>query len=162
MITLTLFIFITSGCLQLSNSINTSREARIEYLSDVEFEKVGTLGLGSPIKDDFRKYTFDLKVTHSDKIVERDVSFPDNDSWKEAFNSIDSKVRYWFDEGYEQNNKEENTVRFHKEIVFYAKGITEKEVKEALANLEFKINLESENGDITEYEYSPGDISPTD
>ncbi|MGD6967566.1 fructose-bisphosphate aldolase [Rossellomorea vietnamensis] len=160
LIILILPIFITCGC--IPNSINTSREARIEYLSDEEYEKVGTLGLVSPIKEDFRKYTFDLKVTHSDNVIKREVSFPENDSWKEAFNSIDRDSRYWFGEGYEQNNKEENIVRYHKEIVFYAKGITEKDVKEALSKLVFQIYLEEENGEVAQYEYSPGDISGID
>lgn len=41
LITLKLSIFIICGCLQISNSFHTSREAQIEYLTDEEFEKVG-------------------------------------------------------------------------------------------------------------------------
>jgi hypothetical protein len=152
LILLALFLLAT-GCGNTEGQ-KTTVEATISQLTQVEFESVGTHGLDNPIKDDFRKFTFNFEIEHAAN-VERKVEFPLRNSWKEAINSIDDKERYWYGGGHEQNNNSENLATYHQVLVFYSKGLNEDEMREAFnsINTEVYLDLDGET-DIKEYKVS--------
>lgn len=152
------FIFlIVTACIN-SQDPKITVEAVVSHLSDEEFDEVGLHGLEDPSKDDFRKFTFNFEVEHSSTITSK-VEFPKNESWKKAINSIDSnRDRYWFGEGYEQNNDDANVARYYREFVFHSKGLNEQEMSEAFHSISINLYLDIEEGDSIEKEYKVSDL----
>lgn len=154
LILLTLFLLATA-CSNTEEQ-KTTIEATISQLSNEEFDSIGTHELDNPTKDDFRKFTFNFELEHSADI-QRKVEFPLRNSWKEAINSIDDKDRYWFGDGYEQNNDSENFATYHQEFVFYAKGLNEDEIRKAFNSITFEVYLDIE-GENVKKEYKVSDL----
>lgn len=154
-------LFILSCLLLFATACHNSQEpeitieAFVTQLSEEEFEYEET-GLDNPSIDDFRKFTFNFDVKHSPNI-ERKVVFPEQKIWREAINTIDNKDRYWFGEGYEQNNDDENFARYNNEIVIYSKGLNDKEIKEAFNSVIFELSLETKK-EIIEKNYKVSDL----
>ncbi|WLR51880.1 fructose-bisphosphate aldolase [Bacillus tianshenii] len=152
---LSILLLMTSAC-NNSEKQKIIIEAAVSELSEEEFEYVGTRGLDNPAIEDFRKFTFHVEVEHSPK-AKRKVELPTHNSWREAINTIDNKDRYWFGDGYE-NNDSENFAEYGEEFVFYSKGLNEEEIKKAFSSLVISIHLETEKGESMEREYKVGDI----
>ncbi|MBP3951747.1 fructose-bisphosphate aldolase [Bacillus sp. YZJH907-2] len=152
------FLFLTVNACINSQDPKITVEAVVSHLSDEEFDEVGLHGLEDPSKDGSRKFTIDFEVEHSSTITSK-VEFPRNGSWQEAINSIDSnRDRYWFGEGYEQNNDDANVARYYREFVFYSKGLDKQEISEAFNSIIIDLYLDKEEGDSIEKEYKVSDL----
>jgi hypothetical protein len=55
---------------------NLSIKAQISKLTKNEFNAVGTKGFDNPARNDFRKFTFNLDMKHSDEIISRKIDIP--------------------------------------------------------------------------------------
>ncbi|MCC5804318.1 fructose-bisphosphate aldolase [Rossellomorea vietnamensis] len=137
--------------------MHISRGAVISYINDEEYKELSTEGLDHPSKNDFRKFTFTLNIEHSEDVIKRDITFPDDQVWKKTIDTIDGQKRYWVGKGNEQNNEDENVVTYYREFIFYSKGLTNKDIKKALNTIEFEVYIETEVGTPTEETYRVGD-----
>ncbi|MDZ5711323.1 hypothetical protein [Jeotgalibacillus haloalkalitolerans] len=145
--------FILSACLKVGDPISTSVRSTIDYISDEEYNEVVQIATGSPSINDFRKITFDFELEHSDDVVERNIQFPDPDSWENTLDSIDNQKRYLTEKGEEQNDPDKNFVNYHREIIFYSKGLNNQEVEKALNAIYIDVYVDSEVGTPTDKEY---------
>lgn len=129
-------------------------EFNVSSLTEEEYKSVGTKGLENPIKDDFKKIDFKLKVEYSKKISNRKITVP---NFKEIINSKYND-RYWFGESSSQDNKSENFAEYNESIVFYSKGLEEEEIKEIFKSAEVKISWTTDNGENQEKVFNLGDM----
>jgi len=132
-------------------------EVKVTELSDEEYSAIGTRGLEDPVKDDFRKVKISLNVVQFVEITAREVQYPETEAWKNAINSIDGD-RYWVGNRYERNNDNENTVEYTEEFIFYYKGLSEDEVKQAFESLIFKISWITKQGTLQSKEFEVSEI----
>lgn len=143
----TLLITLTlSACLKVGEPSKISSLAVIDYINDEEYEEALNIIPGQPPKDDFRKVTYDFELEHGDDVITREIQFPVPDSWKNTLNSIDNQKRHLIEKGNEQNDKDENIVLYHREIIFYSKGLNTQQVEEALNTIYIDVFVESEVG----------------
>ncbi|NBI30862.1 fructose-bisphosphate aldolase [Chengkuizengella marina] len=152
-----MMLFITVSC-NYSEEPIISLEVQVLELKDEEYKHVGTFGLDNPSKNDFRKFTFNLEMVHSDEII-RKVQFPSfwSDIWKKSINSIDNIDRYWFGNAHTQDN-ESGQVSYSIEFIFYSYGVSEEEIKTAFHSIPFKILWETKEGFRVENDYIVGDV----
>ncbi|RXY98879.1 fructose-bisphosphate aldolase [Fictibacillus sp. S7] len=144
-------LFFMVGCNPISKT-KISVEAKVSKLSDKQFEEVGTEGLKNSSKDDFRKFTFNFKMENPPD-TSRKIEFPKGIAWKKSINSVDGKVRYWFGEEYQQDNEDENFALYHKDFLFYSKGLSEDEIKEAFDSIILKVAWKTKEKYQEEKEY---------
>ncbi|MFS1512982.1 fructose-bisphosphate aldolase [Chengkuizengella sp. SCS-71B] len=136
-----------------------SIEVRVSELSEEEFEHVGTYGLDNPSINDFRKFTFNLEMNHSDKIIRKiDLSSFWMDMWNKQIDSIDDNDRYWFGKSHSQDNDSENFAIYYREFVFYANGLSKEEIIKAYNSSIFTISWETIKGLKVENDYIVGDL----
>ncbi|MEH7435896.1 hypothetical protein V7182_00245 [Neobacillus drentensis] len=107
---------------------NLSVEVHISKLTKKEFRMVGTKGFDHPTINDFRKFTLDVNMEHTDEITSRTIRIPNG--LEEVINTID-RERYSYGGGFEQDNKGENFAKYRQEFVFYSKGLSESDMKKA-------------------------------
>ncbi|MBD8033161.1 fructose-bisphosphate aldolase [Solibacillus merdavium] len=126
-----LFFLLLTACSNEEPSIEI--EVKVSSISDEEYSKVGaTQDLIDPKQEDFKvlEYTFNMK--HTNAVINRHIeSFED---WRNALNSIDEIDRYWYGGGSSRDNESENFSEYQTKLVYYAKGLSEEELKEAFSN----------------------------
>ncbi|MEC1178183.1 hypothetical protein P9B03_06780 [Metasolibacillus meyeri] len=130
-----------SVCLLLVACINKEPELAAEIIiTDLTEEQFDTVeGAGDATKDDFKKLAFNFTMKNS-KNIEREITmFQD---WKGVL-----KEHYWAGSGSVRDNLIEDTVEYHTEIIVYAKGLSETDIKElfgdAHIHVEWKQNDET-------------------
>jgi len=126
----------------------------VSDLSEEEFQSVGTAELIDPAKEDFKKLEFKLDVEHSNKITNRKITKPD---FRAIINSQESG-RYWFGESSRQDNKNDTFASYGDQIVFYAKGLNEKAIKEIFKAAEVNISWTTAEGQNQEKVFNLGDV----
>jgi hypothetical protein len=151
-VTIILFILTISLIITACSKAEDEEEPKVNFtfnisnLTDDEFKDVGTKTVENTTKDDFKSIQFTLEVEHSNKIKNREIIVP---SIKEIVISK-YKDRYWFGEGSTQDNKEENFAKYNEKIVFYSKGLDEKDIKDIFKSAEIKISWITSNGESKE------------
>jgi hypothetical protein len=126
----------------------------VTNLSDKEFESIGTFGLNNPIKEDLKNIKFTLHIKHSNNIKNRKVIIPD---FQNAFNSFDEE-KYWFGPSFKQDNPQEKFAKYKNEIVLYAKGLDEQDIKNIFKSEKVKISWTTKYSDYEEKVINLGDI----
>ncbi|MFJ7513333.1 fructose-bisphosphate aldolase [Peribacillus simplex] len=142
------------GCNNIQEP-NITIEAQISKLSKKEFNTIGTQGYDNPIKNDFRKFTFNLYMEHTDQITSRTIDIP-NDLEK-LINTVD-RERYLYGNGNEKDNKNENFAKYTKEFVFYSKGLSEDEIKKAFDSAIITVSWVTKEGKTITKEFVIGDL----
>ncbi|UZJ77078.1 hypothetical protein [Fictibacillus sp. KU28468] len=144
-------LFSMVGCNHIRKT-KISVEAKVLKLSNKQFDEVGTEGLKDPTMNDFRKLTFNFKMDNPPD-TSRKIVFPKTISWKKSINSVDGKVRYWGGEEYQQDNEGENFALYHRDFLFYSKGLSEDEIKEAFDSIVLKVAWKTKDETQEEKEY---------
>ncbi|HHV12280.1 MAG TPA: hypothetical protein GXX75_18540 [Clostridiales bacterium] len=123
-------------------------------LEDEEYESIGTAGLESPTKADFKNIEFTLEVKHSDEITNRQILMPEV---KQAANSYDEE-RYWFGRSYRQDNPQENFAQYGYSFVLYTHGLDEQGIRDIFKAKDVKISWVDEDDVYEEQVFDLGDI----
>lgn len=111
-------------------------EIVISDLTDAQFDTVG--GAGDATKDDFKMLTFNFTMKNS-KNVEREITmFQD---WKNVL-----QEHYWTGSYSASDNLTADTVEYHTEIVLYAKGLSEGDLKKRFGDAHIHVEWQ-QNGE---------------
>ncbi|WHY74826.1 hypothetical protein [Fictibacillus enclensis] len=145
------FLFFMVGCNDIRKP-KISVGSTVSELSNKQFEDVGTQGLKNPSKNDFRKFNFNFKMENP-LDTKRKIEFPKGIDWRKSIDSVDGKVRYWGGEEYQQDNEEENFALYHMDFLFYSKGLSQDDIKEAFDSIVLKAAWKGEDGKYEEKEY---------
>ncbi|WP_174728755.1 hypothetical protein [Mesobacillus harenae] len=132
-------------------------EANVSELTDQEFTEVGAAGIENRDKADFRKFTFDFGMGSSDKLLSRTIDIPELNVWKTAINSL-GQDRYWFGSDSNQTTTSEEPANRAIEFVFYAKGLSEKEIREAFNSIRVSASWQTAEGVSVQKELIVGDL----
>ncbi|MEG0440409.1 hypothetical protein [Solibacillus cecembensis] len=108
-------------------------EVKIAPVSDDEYSNVGaTKDLNEPKQEDFKVLEYTLHMEHSDDVTIRQIeSF---DDWKNVLNGIDDIDRYWYGSASSLDNTSENFAEYSYQLVYYAKGLSQGDIKQAFNN----------------------------
>lgn len=126
----------------------------VSDLTDKEFESVGTEGLENATKNDFKNIEFTLDVKQSNKISNRKIIIPDI---KKIANSYD-RDRYWYGQGYQQDNPQEVSANYGYKFVFYSKGLDNQAIKNIFNSAEVKVSWTANSGDNEKRVFKLGDV----
>lgn len=152
----TIFIFLLlTACTNKEPTIEI--EVIVSSVSDDEFSEVGaTKKLTEPKQEDFKTLEYTLRMEHSDDVTIRQIeSFGD---WKNVLNGIDDIERYWYGSASSQDNTSENFAEYYYQLVYYAKGLSEADIKKAFSNSKITVAwTDDENGQI-EKQYNIADL----
>jgi len=112
----------------------------ISNITAEEFDDLGgTQEYGEATEKDFKKLTFDFSMEHNEKVERKIEMFND---WRTLLNEYDGFERYWGGESSSQDNIEEDFAKYHYELIFFTKGLSEAEIrgifKEATIHVEWK------------------------
>ena len=160
--------FIIIGVILLSVSLiiiayntgTTKNEPKIDLkfdvsdLTDKDFESVGIKGAENATKNDFKNIEFTLDVKQSKKNSNRKISIPDI---KKIVYSYD-RDRYWYGEGYQQDNSQEMSANYEYKIVFYSKGLENQAIKNIFNSAEVKVSWTTNVGENEERVFKLGDV----
>lgn len=133
---------------------NITIEAQVANLSVKEFNSVGTHGLDNPIRDDFRKFTLNFNMENSNEVKSRSIEIPND--WGKFINF--DRERYLYGNGKEQDNEDENFARYTNEFVFYSKGLSEDDIKNAFNSANITVSWVTKEGKSMTKEYVIGDL----
>lgn len=104
--------------------INTT----ISPINSEEFNGLGgTNKYGESTEKDFKKLTFDFSIEHKEEI-NRDIKMFND--WRTFLNEYDEVNRYWGGNSSFQDNMGVNFAQYDYELIFYAKGLSEEDIKE--------------------------------
>ncbi|WML46748.1 fructose-bisphosphate aldolase [Neobacillus sp. PS3-34] len=128
-------------------------KAQISTLSKNEFNYIDTKGFDNPIRGEFRKFTFDFDMEHSDD--SRKIDIP---SFSDLVNKRIDNARVLHATGVEQDNKGENFAKYTTEFVFYSKGLSEDEIREAFSSDVITVSWIAKNGKHITKRFIIGDL----
>ena len=132
-------------------------EVKVSSISGDEYSKVGaTKDLIEPKQEDFKvlEYTFNIK--HTDAVTNRQIeSFED---WRKTLNSIDEIDRYWYGSASSQDNASENFAEYQYKLVYYAKGLSEEDIKKAFSDAKLTVSWTDNNNEQEEKQYKIADL----
>lgn len=149
------FFLLLTACADEEPTIEI--EIKVSPVSDDEYSNVGaTKDLKEPKQEDFKVLEYTLNMEHSDDVTIRQIeSF---DDWKNVLNGIDDIDRYWYGSAWSQDNISENFAEYYYQIVYYAKGISEADMKKAFSDAKITVAwTDDENGQI-EKQYNIADL----
>ena len=110
-------------------------EATISPVSAEEYKNIGaTKDLNEPKQEDFKIFEFNFDMEHTNSMKERKIDMYNFENLKQALNEIDGNSRYWYGSWSSQDNESENFATYDQEFVFYAKGLSDDDIKQAFSN----------------------------
>ena len=145
-------------CSILTAGNNTEPDIQVNtIISNVTAEEFNGLGRtnenGETNQKDFKKLTFYFSMEHGEGVKRKIEMFND---WRTLLNEYDGLERYWGGDSTSQDNIEENFAKYHYELIFHSKGLSEAEVKGIFK--EARIHVEWESDEVTQTrEYFIGD-----
>lgn len=141
------FLFVGVFCLLLTacniNEPSVEIEAIVSPISEKEYVKVGTQELIDPKQEDFKVFNFTFNIKHTDDVRNRQIEM--FNGWNKTLNSIDGIQRYWFGNSTAKDNEFENFAAYQYKFVFYAKGLSNEEIKEAFSNEKISVSWVKNN-----------------
>lgn len=130
-------------------------EISVRELTTKEYEEVNTKGIKNPSIYDIKKMVFDFEISFSKYTTYRNINVPLNIIWKRNLNSIDGE-RCWFRFSYTKDNGDESSAKYHKEFVFYSKGVSEGQIRKAFESSNIRVSYQTNDGVSSMIEYSIG------
>lgn len=130
--------------------------ANIESLTEEEYSEVGMRGIGKPIINDFMKFTLDVSIIDADDVISKEFIVPDLGKFKEYINK--NEDRFWFADGSDQNNKDEDFSRATRDIMIYFRGLDENEIRKRLKSAKIMLGWATKDGEKVKKEYSIGEV----
>jgi len=150
-----LFSLLLTACTNEELSIDI--EAIVTPISDEEYRKVGaTQDLIDPKQEDFKVFEFTFNMNHTNAEKNRQIEM--FKQWDITLNSIDGNLRYWSGSSSEQDNKSENFAAYQHEFVFYAKGLSNEEIKKAFSDAKITVSWINHNDEQKVKQYIVADL----
>ncbi|MEI4770934.1 fructose-bisphosphate aldolase [Psychrobacillus sp. FJAT-51614] len=132
-------------------------EVKFSSISDDEYSNVGaTKDITEPMQEDFKVLEFTFNMKHTDAVTNRQIEIFED--WRKTLNSIDEIDRYWYGSASSQDNASENFAEYQQEIVFYAKGLSEEDIKKAFSNSKITVAWNDNDNEQIEKQYKIGDL----
>ena len=151
---LILFLLITA-CNNKEPSIEV--EVKVSPISKEEYSKVGaTMDLIEPKQADFKvlEYTFNMK--HSNAVTNRQIET--TKYFGKVLESIDDMDRYWSGGGSSQDNPSENFAVYNEKFIFYAKGLSDEDIKHAFRDIKLTVSWNDHQDEKKEIQYTIADL----
>lgn len=154
------FLFVGVFCLLLTacniNEPSVDIEAIVSPISEKEYKHVGTQELIDPKQEDFKVFNFTFNIKHTNDVRNRRIDMFED--WNNTLNSKDGIQRYWFGNFSEQDNESENFAVYQREFVFYAKGLSNEEIKKEFSDAKITVSWMNKNNEIIKKQYIIGDL----
>lgn len=149
-----LFLFLTA-CDDEEPQIEI--QVTVSPAGDDEYSKVGpTKDVVEPKQKDFKVLEYTFKMEHSDDVTIRQIeSF---DDWKNVLNGIDGIDRYWYGSASSQENISENFAEYHYQLVYYAKGLSNEDIKKAFSKSKITVAWTDNENEQIEKQYNIADV----
>lgn len=148
-----LLLFLTTAC---NNEPLIEVETIISTIGDEEYARVGgTKDLNDPQQEDFKVLKFKFFMENTNAVTDRQMEI--DVDWRNTLNSIDGVDRYWHGSGGEQDNPSENFAEYQQEVVYYAKGLSEEDIKKAFENSKVTVSW-TDNKELVEKQYIIADL----
>ncbi|MET3196493.1 hypothetical protein [Bacillus sp. OAE603] len=144
-------LVLLTSCSNIPYEPKIKMDIIVRELTKNEYSAVGTMGLNNPSIHDFKKIVFYFEMKNSNQITYRNVNIPEHTIWKYRINSIDGE-RYWFGNYYKMGDSS----TYHREIVYYSKGVSEEQIRKAFEDTFIRISYQTEHGESRTLEYSIG------
>ena len=158
------FIFAILLCVVLLTACNNQApeiviEATIPPVSAEEYKNIGaTKDLNEPKQEDFKIFEFDFDMEHTNSVKERKIDMYKFENLKQALNEIDGNSRYWYGSWSSQDYEGENFATYDQEFVFYAKGLSDDDIKKAFSNEKIIVSWTNDNNEQIKKEYNLSDL----
>ncbi|MBU8878292.1 hypothetical protein BGM26_04730 [Bacillus sp. FJAT-29790] len=149
-------------CLLLLTACNNKEplieiEMKVSPISDEAYGVVGgTKVLIEPKQEDFKILDFKFNMEHTDVVTNRQIEMFED--WKKTLDSIDEIQRYWNGSASEKDNASENFAEYKQEIVFYAKGLSDEDIKKAFKDAKITVAWTDNNNEQKEKQYNITDL----
>ena len=126
----------------------------ISPITTEEFSDLGrTDEYGESTEKDFKKLTFDFSIKHTDEINREIEMFND---WRALLNNYDEFARYWEGNSSSLDNEGDNYAQYDYELIFYAKGLSEEDIRKIFEKARIYVTWEVDDETNTS-EYSIAD-----
>ena len=158
------FIFAILICVILLTACNEKEpeieiRATVSPVSEEEYQKIGaTKDLSEPKQEDFKIFEFDFNMEHTDAVKERSIEMYKFENLQQVLNDIDGSSRYWNGSWHNQDNEGENFATYHQDFVFYAKGLSDDELKQAFSNEKIIVSWTNHKNEKVQKEYNLSDL----
>ena len=158
------FIFAILICIMLLTACNNKTpdikiKATVSPVSEEEYKKIGaTKDLSESKQEDFKFFEFNFDMEHTDSVKERNIEMYKFENLQQTLNEIDGSSRYWYGSWYNQDNESENFARYHQDFVFYAKGLSDDDIKKAFNNETITVSWTNHKNEKIKNEYNLSDL----
>ncbi|MFT4413982.1 hypothetical protein ACLM5H_08990 [Fredinandcohnia humi] len=130
-----IFILLLSGCNKDQVFINA--ETEIHSITAEEFEVIGVGDIENPNIDDFKRLKVNLEIENVENLQSHEITTP---NFRQIINSIDNNhERYWF------GNESKESTKYTLEMVFFARGLEEEDIRNAFKEEYITVILEKED-----------------
>lgn len=134
-------------------------EAKVSPVSEEEYQKIGaTKDLSEPKQEDFKFFEFNFNMEHTDSVKERNIEMYKFENLQQALNEIDGNSRYWYGSWHLQDNDSQNFATYDQHFVFYAKGLSDNDIKKAFSNETITVSWTNHKNVQMKKEYNLSDL----
>ena len=158
------FLFAILICVALLAACN-DKEPEIEFsvtvspVSEKEYKKIGaTKDFVESKQEDFKLFEFNLNMKHTDLVKERNIEMYKFDNMNQAIDEIDDNSRFWYGSWSIQGNESENFATYNQDLVFYAKDLSDNDIKKAFSNEKITISWINHKNEKIRKEYNLSDL----
>ncbi|WP_366923119.1 hypothetical protein MFMK1_003611 [Metallumcola ferriviriculae] len=155
---LLLMVLIVSGCgrFDLFTTPRINITARVSRLTQEEFESVGTAGIDNPSINDFRKLEFQVKISNSSHVTDKELEVPTVQDFQAA---LDKDTHRAWSGGSSYRNADGEKVSLAEYHAFiYARGLSEEELRVMLIPLQISIGWRNKDGSRFSQDYYLGQV----
>lgn len=151
---LILLLFLTA-CNNKEPSIEVV--VKVSPISKEEYSRVGaTKDIIEPKQADFKVFEYTFNMKHSNAVTNRQIET--TEYFGKTLNRIDDVDRYWSGSGSSQDNPSENFAVYKEKFVFYARGLSQEDMKNAFSDIKLTVSWNDHKDVKREKQYKIADL----
>lgn len=152
-----LLCLLLTGCTSDEVQLIPEIKTKVSAIGDEDYNTLSVINeLKEAKRENFRTIEFTFLLEHADTVENRQIKM--HVDWNKAEERLNDGRGFWYGISSEQNIDSENSLEHKQEVIFYAKGLSEVTINEAISEAKLTVEWIDNNNERISEQYNVVDL----
>ena len=152
-----LLCLLLTGCTSDEVQLIPEIKTKVSAIVDDDYNTLSVINeLKEAKRENFRTIEFTFLLEHADTVENRQIKM--HVDWNKAEERLNDGRGFWYGISSEQNIDSENSLEHKQEVIFYAKGLSEVTINEAISEAKLTVEWIDNNNERISEQYNVVDL----
>ena len=152
-----LLCLLLTGCTSDEVQLIPEIKTKVSAIGDEDYNTLSVINeLKEAKRENFRTIEFTFLLEHADTVENRQIKM--HVDWNKAEERLNDGRGFWYGISSEQNIDSENPLEHKQEVIFYAKGLSEVTINEAISEAKLTVEWIDNNNERISEQYNVVDL----